>query len=491
MTRIATWFRRLLRRERAEAELDKELAYHRERREQELIEEGATPSEARRQVRLEFGGFDQIKEECRDARGTRWVENVVRDLRQGLRGMVQSPGFAAAAILSLALGTGANTAVFQLIDAVRLRPLPIANPNELVEININGGSDGFGNHRNGGELTYPMWEQIRDNQEAFTGVFAWRRGAAGVGQGSDTQVVNASWVSGSAFDVLGVTAYRGRLFTPADDVPGCPNQVVISHRFWQRHFGSSDDAVGSELLVSGVPYTVLGVTEPTFFGIEVGRHHSLTIPFCSYGNQNPELMSARHEFVLRGFARLKPDWTIDRAATYLNTASAGWLAAVAPTDFTATLLERYDTFRLTAEPRSNGVSALRTAYETPLWLLLGITALVLAISCANLANLTLARTLSRGKEIGTRMAIGASRARLVGQLFTESFLLAGIGAAIGVLLAGFLSRALIRFLQTTNPGIELDPSLDWRVVIFHLRDAYGISVWRRQDVPKPQSGKKR
>src|SRR5262245_22274226 len=230
--------RSLFRRARVEDELAAELQFHVDRLVEAGVGRGLSPEEANRQARLAIGGVEQRKEECRDTRRVRWIENTVRDLRHAVRVLQRSPGFTCVAILSLALGVGANTAIFQLLDAIRLRSLPVANPQELANIRIVGGHGGMGlNDGFNSEFTNPMWEAIRDRQEAFSGVFAWSLTGFPIGRGAESQFAAGLWVSGDFFPTLRVVPERGRLFTAADDRRGCPPQsVVISHGFWQGHF---------------------------------------------------------------------------------------------------------------------------------------------------------------------------------------------------------------------------------------------------------------
>ncbi len=457
------WWRR---RKHESEELDEELRAHLAIEARERSAQGTSPEEAWLAARRLFGNQTRIAEETRDVWRIVWLEELWQDVRYGVRTLWHNPGFTAVAILSLALGTGANTAIFQLLDAVRLRPLPVADPQRLVEIDIAGNRDGFGNRQNGAQLSYPMWEQIREHQQVFAGVLAWSPADLNIGRPLNQERIPAAYVSGGAFDILGISAHRGRLLTPADDVPGCIGRIVISHNFWQRHFNADDNAIGSELTLGGRPVAVIGVTPPGFFGMEVGQPVDLMAPFCTIGTEPSGRLNATQEFWIWSFARLQAGWTPERAAIYLQTASAAWLQAIAPTGYSSTLLERYNRFRLTATARPNGISRLRAAYETSLWLLFGITGLVLAMACANLANLTLARTLSRGQEIATRLAIGASRRRIVFQLFVESLILAVASAAVGVLLAGFLSRALLAFARRQNDTFQVDLAFDWRILAF-------------------------
>ena len=449
---------------RRERDLDRELRFHVDEQIREYLDEGLSPAEARRRAQMDFGGAERAKEYCRDVRGVRRLVDFLRDCRYSVRVLGRSPGFTAVAILSLALGIGANTAVFQLLDAVRLRPLPVSDPHELAEIHIDGGTQGFGNNRMDLALTYPLWEQIRDNQEMFSGVFAWSPASFTVGDGEGIERVPSAWVSGAGFDVLGVAPVRGRLFSRVDDVPGCANNVVISHGLWRRRFGGADSAIGSELLVNRRPFVVIGVTPPEFFGMEVGNTFDVALAFCTLGGWAPEYLESRHDFWLKVFGRLRSLESAESSSLRLAGASVGWFEAVAPVDFTPTLMELWNSFRLTATPRPNGVSDLREVYGAALWLLFGITGLVLAIACANLANLMLARTFARSREVATRLAIGAGRWRVIAQLFTESLLLTVAGAVSGAVLAGFLSNGLVRFLNSQNIFAVLDLRMDWRVL---------------------------
>jgi predicted permease len=448
-----------LRRRRFEAELEEEMAYHRE-----------LSGEKR------FGNTTRLKEESRAIWGWPTLDSAARDLRYGTRRLLRSPGFAVVAILSLALGIGANSAVFQLVNAVRLRPLPVPDARELVEIHIDGGNGGFGRNTGWNSLTYPIWEQIRDNQEGLEAAFAWARTQMELGEEDAPREVEGAWVTGETFAALGVTAQRGRLLDVADDQPGCPAVAVISDGLWHRDFGGGADAIGSELTVRENPVTIVGVTTPDFFGIEVGRPVDVYMPFCVIGQWTPGLLQSREWFWLGAMGRLAPDWTVQGVAAQLETASAGWLAAVAPDGYAPAWMERWSRFRLTAEPRPNGISEVREVYGAALWLLFGITALVLLIACTNLANLMVARSAARGREISVRLAIGASRARVLWQLFWESLLLAVGGAVVGVALATLLSEGLVRFIQSQASWVGLDVPIDWRVLAFVTASALFICI---------------
>src|SRR5262245_43988882 len=460
--------RSLFRRSRVEDELDAELQFHVDRLVEAGVARGLAHDEATRAALLEIGGLERRKEECRDARRVAWIENGARDLRHAARVLRRSPGFTSVAILSLALGVGANTAIFQLLDAIRLRSLPVANPQELANVRIIGGHGGMGlNDGFNSEFTNPMWEAIRDRQEAFSGVFAWSLTGFAIGRGAESQFVAGMWVSGDLFPTLGVIPERGRLFTAADDRRGCaPQSVVISHTFWQGHFGGSDTAIGSTLQMSGRTFEVIGVTPPGFFGLEVGKGFDVALPICVAGAFG-DLLDLRHVWWLTVMGRLKPGWTLARASEHLKTISPPLFESTAPQGYANnTAAETYRKFVMRAEPARAGVSRLRETYERSLWMLWAMTGLVLLIACANLANLMLARAVAREREIAVRVAIGASRTRIAMQLLSESLLLAIAGGAIGAALAAFLSRAVIGFLSTQQETINLPVTLDWRVFTF-------------------------
>lgn len=389
------------------------------------------------------------------------LEHLWQDLRYGGRLLRLSPGFAFVAILSLALGIGANTAIFQLLDAVRLRSLPIRNPRELAEVRIVGGNHGMGlNPGRYGGLTRPIWQEVRRRHEPFAGVFAWGMDELYVGQGSELRRANGIRVSGEFFRVLGVQAWRGRLILPEDET-GCPaSKAVVSFAYWQGEMGGRELGAGNTLMVNGELQEVVGVTSPEFFGLAVGDRFDIALPFC----QPKELR--RDVFDVAVMGRLRPGWTIERASAQLNAISPGIFEATALTGYSTRSIETYKKFRLAAYPASGGVSSLRTTYNSSLSILLAITGLVLLIACANLANLMLARASAREREVAVRLALGASRGRLLRQLLAESGLVAAVGGTLGISLAQLLSRVLVWSLSTESSSVHLPIETDWRVLLF-------------------------
>jgi predicted permease len=393
------------------------------------------------------------------------MNGVIQDVRYALRQLRKSPGFAVTAILMLALGVGANTSIFQLLSAVRLRSLPVEKPQELAEIKIAGGNNGMGLNQQYGELTQPLWRIIREQQQAFSGVFAWSANQRFIGRGSEMHPFNALWVSGNFFQVLGVKPWRGRLLTAEDEGPCPETRAVASFSYWQRELGGRDLASGIKLVADNDLVEIVGVTPPQFFGMAVGENFDLAFPFCQ-----PKEGFRSDVFDLAVFGRLKPGWTIARASAEMDARSPGIFDATAPPGRAAQSTEEYKRFRLAVYPAATGVSSLRD-YDRSLVLLLGITGLVLLIACANLANLMLARTSARGVEIATRLALGASRARLLRQLLAESALLTAAGSLAGIALAQLLSRALVWAISTSDAPVFLQLVTDWRVLLFSIAAA--------------------
>ncbi len=389
------------------------------------------------------------------------MHGMIQDLGYAFRQLRKSPAFALVAILSLALGSGANAAIFQLLNALRLRTLPVPEPKELAELRIVGGNQGFGvNNGPYAQMTRPIWQQIREHHEPFSGVFAWSTQENRVGQGSRSHSVRGLEVSGEFFPVLGIQPWRGRLLRPDDEGACTISRVVLSYPYWQSQMAGRELSGNSTLLIDGHPAEVVGVTPPGFFGMAVGEGFDVAFPLCRPQELRPEL------FDISIMGRLRPGWTLERASAQMGASSPGIFGATEPTGYSAQSLQRYKQFRLGVYPAAAGVSWLRTEYDSSLWLLLIVTSLVLLIACANLANLMLARASAREREIAVRMALGASRARLLRHSLAESALLACGGVALGVALGQALSRVLVWLLSTGNNAVSLATGMDWRVLLF-------------------------
>jgi len=460
----------LFRKRQAEQELEDELRDFLEKSAAEKMRAGMTREEAHRAARLEMGGIEAVKENVRSASWETHLESLWSDLRFGARLLRFNPVFAGAAILSLALGIGANTAIFQLLDAVRLRTLPVKNPQEIARISIDnrhGASGDFTSRYS--DLTYPMWVEIHAQQQAFSNLFAWSPTQFNIAPSGEVHNVQGLWVSGEFFQTLGLEPILGRFLNSTDDTPGCATGgAAISYSFWQHQYGGDRSVIGRALTLNRRPFEIVGVTPADFYGVEVGRYFDVAVPLCTEAAIMGEdsQMKSRSGWWLASMGRLKPGWTIERASVQLQAISPALFEDTLPTDYNPDNTKHFLSFKLGAFSADSGVSDLRKDYEQPLWLLLALAALVLLIASANLANLMLARASAREKEMGLRMAVGASRGRLIRQLLAESLLLAAIGAVLGALLAHNLSQLLVASLSTPHDPLFVELGTDWRVFGF-------------------------
>jgi putative ABC transport system permease protein len=461
---------RFFHRNRWDDERARELEAHLAIEIDENVARGMSPAEAHEAARRKLGNVTSIREEIYRMNTMTWLDSAWRDLRHGARLLRLNPSFAIVAILSLALGVGANTAIFQLLDAVRLRTLPVKDPGQLVELRVAdpvGGRTGqFSGRRP--QLTNPLWELIRDRQQAFSNAFAWSNVGVNLTTGGEARNAQGLWVTGDFFNGLGVPALLGRVLTAEDDRRGCAAPAaVLGYGFWQREYGGSASAIGRSITLDGHAYDIVGVTPASFFGVEVGRAFDVAVPLCAerITRGARTVLDKRDVWFLAAMGRLKPGVTIEQARAQLASMSAPIFQATLPA-YREQDAQHYLQFKLGAYPGGTGTSTLRRTYESPLWLLLATTGLVLLIACANLANLMLARATVREREIAVRLAIGASRWRVIRQLLAESLLIAAIGAAGGALLAQWFSRFLVGFLNTDGNQVVVALSLDWRIFGF-------------------------
>jgi putative ABC transport system permease protein len=450
---------------RDDDELDKELRFHIESRIADLIGEGLTPAEARRRTRLEFGGVMQTMEAVRDLRFRALVDGFHQDARLAVRSLRTAPIVTAVAILSLALGIGANTAIFSIVDSLVLRALPVANPEQLATV-----AGGLGPTST---WTYPIWTEIQRRTEAFGGALAWSSLRFNLAQGGEMQPVNGLYVSGAFFTTLGVPPAIGRTFTPADDVRGGGADgavAIVSYSFWQRHFGGAASAVGSTITIERAPFTIVGVASPAFSGPEVGQAFDVAVPIGteSLVRGKDSTLDNRTNYWLNILIRRKAGQPIEEATAALRAMRPQVLAATVPPNLPTRFQKEFFDRPFSLEPAAGGPSGLRKRYARPLLTILAVVGLVLLIACANIANLQLARTAARRHELSVRAALGASRWRIVRQLLVESILLAAIGAIAGSVLASWASRGLVGLLSSTVNTVFLDLSPDWRVLGFTM-----------------------
>jgi len=403
------------------------------------------------------------------------IDSPIRDLKLAVRTLRKSPVFSLAAIATLAVGIGANTAVFQLIEAVFLRTVSVPDPDQLSLIEIRGGNRGFGISENLMALTWPLFESIRDHQQGFAGVTAWSDDSIRVGAAPSTRDLSVVYASGDFFSTLQLHPAAGHFFDRSADAPACSAPgVVLSFAFWLSEFAGQSSAIGQRLIVNDHPLEIIGVAPPGFTGLNAGKQFDFIVPLCASASlhDNDQQWRRADYFWLSVIGRLKPGWTRERASAQLASISPAIVAATAPSGYTAPTIARFKQSILEAIPGSSGISELRNHYRLALSLLLGMTALVLLIACANLANLLLARASSRQRELAVRVALGASRSRLAIHALAEAVVLNAAGGIAGFLLASFLSRGMPAFLETSREPIQLDLAPSLRILAFSA----GIAV---------------
>jgi predicted permease len=439
-----TWWHRLWHRRQMDEQLDKELLFHLDQHAADLVARGRPPAHATREARLALGGLEQVKEKCRDARGARWLEDFLQDLRYALRTLRQRPAFAAVALSTLALGIGATTVMFTIIDGVLLKPLSYPEPERLVS--LHGYTEKSGDQWG---VSYPNFLDCQRESRSLTPMAAWSYGGGTVSEPGDAEYVVGRQISSQLFSVYGVTLSRGRAFLPEEDRPGAAPVAIISYSLWQRRYSGGRSAIGSRLIFDGKAYTVVGIA-PADFQLE-GDADVLT-PL----GQNTEVrMRNRQANFIHVVARLAPGVTVAEAQAELALIGRH-------------LAEQYPQMNagrsFQAQPlRQELVGDVRPT----LWLLLGAVSLVLSIACVNIASLLLARAVSRERELAMRVALGAGRGRLVRQCLTESAVLGILGGALGLFLAAIGIRPFVVFWPGSLPRAE-EIRLDWHMLLFAL-----------------------
>ncbi|HXJ92812.1 MAG TPA: ABC transporter permease [Terriglobia bacterium] len=465
--------RSLFRRNGVEQELSDELGFHLEADIAQRIAEGMTPEEARYTALRELGGVEQIKEECRDMRRVNFIDNLIQDVRYGFRMLAKSPGFTAVVILSLALGIGANTAIFTLLNAIVLKALPVQHPEELVQF-----SETYPNGSENSFMSWPEFERIHDRNRTLSGAFAFTGiGRVNVVFEGKAGLAAGQLATGEYFSTLCLIPAAGHFFTDEDDKAKRP-VAVISYRLWQRRFAGDFSIIGRAITVNQVPLTVIGITPAPFFGLEVGDSPDITAPMTLLGQLTagqPDWEGAFDTW-LEIMGRLRQGATRQQAQAEFSVIYHQFLTDYAPTagaDQRQSMARMLEKARLNVKVGTQGFKGgLRRDFSLPLQIVMIMVGIVLLVACANVANLLLARATSRQREIAVRLAIGAGRARLIRQLLTESILLAGAGGVLGLVVAGATSHLLLRMVSTGDSPMPVDLTPDLRVLAF----AAGVSL---------------
>ncbi|HEV2422457.1 MAG TPA: ABC transporter permease [Candidatus Acidoferrales bacterium] len=462
-------------------ELDEDIREHIAREIEENMERGMTPEEARSRAMRKFGSVTRVKEETRSVWSFVWVEELLRDMRFATRMLRKSPGFTAAAVLTLALGIGANTAIFSFIEAVILKSLPVHNPKELV---LFGPADGAGNSDGFPDddmnlFSYSMYRTMQQKCGVFSGVaaiasFSYVEHGL-VGPGSAMEPVDVRLVSGTYFNVLGVSPAAGRLLSDRDDrVLGGSPVAVASYGWWTRRFGRDPSAMGKTIEIGGTSYTIVGVAQQGFQGTTVGESPDVWIPLqmADAVSRGPHKVNDKMYRWLDIIARLEPGVTMTKAQADVNVVLKTLLGDYAGAAPPASRLDDIRKAHITLNSAATGISFLRQEFSKPLWMLMGIVGFVLLIACANIANLLLARSTMRRREMAMRMALGAGRSRLFRQMVTEGLLLAVLGGATGMLFAVWACKFLLRMLSSGPALIPIDLTPDRMVLAF----AFAVTV---------------
>jgi len=468
-----TWFKRVFLRRRIYGDLSVEIREHLEEKIQEF--EGMSRKEAAAAARREFGNVTLSEENSREV--WRWpsTEDFFMDIRYGLRTLARNPGFAAVAVLTLALGIGANAAIFSLMNALLLRTLPVNQPSQLVLFGPGkwGGIMDEVPNRGWQLFSYPFYRQLQRDNRVFsevTAISSMPNEVHGtIGESSEPEAINARLVAGTYFSTLGVNPILGRTFSGDDDRVASP-LAVASYAWWKRRFAGDPAILGKKMSIGSTVYTVIGVTPEEFFGTTVGESPDVWIPLSmeellppGWKGLNDKLFQS-----LYIIARRRPDVSVAQAQTNVNLLFKQAVRELVGSEPTKKQLDDIEHAQIELTPAARGLSRLRFQFSKPLRVLMVAVGLVLLIACTNIASLLLARATNRQREIAVRMSIGAGRLRVIRQLLTESFLLAMLGAVLGIALATWTSKLLLVMVSAGQEPLPLDVAPDSRVLLFTL-----------------------
>jgi putative ABC transport system permease protein len=456
---IALRLRSLFRRRQVDQELDEEIREHLDHLTNDYIAKGLTPREAREAALREFGGVERAKENCRDARKVDWLQNFVQDVRFGLRMLRKSPGVTAVVVIALALGVGANTAIFSIVDGFLLRPLPVPSPEQITVLAIQQkdapiGSSGF---------SYPEFLDYRRQAETFSDVFGIVISSVQLTANDRSDQCFVNYVSGNFFSALGVKPALGRLILPSEgETLGEPTVVVLDYSYWQRRFDGDLGVIGRRILVDDKSATIIGVAPRRFHGMFPIFEMDVYLPMSSISLEEPAIAfwNNRDRRRILGFGRLKPGVSLREAQSSLDVVT-GRLARQYPAT------DKWFTVRAVPEKSARPIAYANNSFVAISGLFLVLAAFVLLLACLNVENILLARGSARQREMGIRAALGAGRARLIRQVLTESVLLAILGGAAGIAI-GVSANRWTNAIHVQDIPLQLDSALDWRAFTFAL-----------------------